>query len=212
MASQVPDWAALAEGIRVGDKTAVEQFYTTFNEGFRWFIQRRIGSQDLDDNVHECFMTVIAAIRQRPLREDERFVGYAMTIVRRYISQAIAKRIANRSHNDAQDFGSLPSAGLSPESSAMQAEGRQIARRVLSTLSRRDRDVLERFYLRDETEQEICEALNLSRDQFRNTKHRAKAKFVAAWRRWAAPRPRPRFPAVTVPAQSAVAPAIQRVA
>jgi DNA-directed RNA polymerase specialized sigma24 family protein len=48
---------------------------------------------------------------------------------------------------------------------------------VLRSLSRRDRDILTRFYLHEQSPEEICQDMGLSETQFRLLKSRAKARF-----------------------------------
>jgi DNA-directed RNA polymerase specialized sigma subunit len=48
---------------------------------------------------------------------------------------------------------------------------------VLASLSPRDRNILERFYLQEQTQEQICEEMSLSETQFRLLKSRAKARF-----------------------------------
>jgi DNA-directed RNA polymerase specialized sigma24 family protein len=55
--------------------------------------------------------------------------------------------------------------------------------RVLGGLSKRDRDVLTRFYLKEQSAEEICRDLNLTETQFRLIKSRAKARYGELGRR-----------------------------
>jgi RNA polymerase sigma-70 factor (ECF subfamily) len=48
---------------------------------------------------------------------------------------------------------------------------------VLDGLSVRDREILSRFYLDEQTQEEICDEMDLSETQFRLLKSRAKARF-----------------------------------
>jgi RNA polymerase sigma-70 factor, ECF subfamily len=48
---------------------------------------------------------------------------------------------------------------------------------VLASLSQRGRDILERFYLKEQTQEQICQEMSLSETQFRLLKARAKARF-----------------------------------
>jgi RNA polymerase sigma-70 factor, ECF subfamily len=50
-------------------------------------------------------------------------------------------------------------------------------RRVLESLSRRDREILIRFYLQEESQDQICRDMELTETQFRLLKSRAKARF-----------------------------------
>jgi DNA-directed RNA polymerase specialized sigma subunit len=48
---------------------------------------------------------------------------------------------------------------------------------AIQKLSERDRDVLTRFYLYEETQEQICQEMQLTETQFRLLKSRAKARF-----------------------------------
>ena len=48
---------------------------------------------------------------------------------------------------------------------------------TLQQLSERDREILTRFYLHEETQEEICQDMSLTETQFRLLKSRAKARF-----------------------------------
>jgi RNA polymerase sigma-70 factor (ECF subfamily) len=181
----LPDWAILAEGIRRNDETAVKQFYEVFNRGFRYFIRRQLGPSDLEDSVHDCVLAVIKAVREGAVHEPARFVGFVNTIVRRHIAHKIREKVSGRTEDDIESIPPLRSLYASPESDAIQGDARVVARRVLDTLGDRDRDVLRRFYVLDQTEDQICRELDLSSNGFRNVKHRAKKKFAEHWHRLA---------------------------
>jgi RNA polymerase sigma factor (sigma-70 family) len=177
-----PDWARMAKGIRADDGSAVKEFYEVFNRGFRFFISRQLGSVDLEDNVHDCVLAVMTAVRREQLREPERFVGFVRTIVKRYIAARIKEKISGRADENI-DEARHPLRYLSPdpERNAIRTETRAIARQALETLSGRDREVLRRFYLLEQKEEQIRLEMNLSEHAFKNIKHRAKNKFAEKW-------------------------------
>jgi len=181
-----PDWAALAEGIRNNDEVAVKQFYDIFKHGFRYLVKRQLGSFDLEDSVHDCVLAVMTAVRKGSVREPERFVGFVHTIVKRHIANRIAVKISARSEDDIKSIALVHSTFPSPETQAIRTEAKIIARRVLDSLGDRDRDVLRRFYLLGQTEEQIRRDLDLSFHVFKNIKHRAKKKFAVQWQRHAA--------------------------
>jgi len=53
----------------------------------------------------------------------------------------------------------------------------ELALRVLNSVRKRDREVLIRFYLKEQTAPEICRDMDLSDTQFRLIKSRAKTRF-----------------------------------
>ena len=55
-------------------------------------------------------------------------------------------------------------------------ERRGIARTVLNQLSDREREILQRFYVQEQSEEEIQKAMSLTPTQFRLAKWRAKAR------------------------------------
>lgn len=60
---------------------------------------------------------------------------------------------------------------------------------VLEGISARDREILTRFYLHEQTQQQICDEMNLTETQFRLLKSRAKARFGELGRKKLARRP-----------------------
>ena len=89
-------WAGLVERIRSGDSTGLEELYQVFTTGIRFYLCRQLGPQDLDDKVHDAFLTITHSIRRGELREPQRLMGYVRTIVRRQVAGYIAGAVADR--------------------------------------------------------------------------------------------------------------------
>ena len=75
----------------------------------------------------------------------------------------------------------LPGGGLedteNPEEAAIFHQRNDLIRRVLAELSDRDQEILTRFYLQEQGQDQICDEMSLSETQFRLLKSRAKARF-----------------------------------
>jgi len=56
-------------------------------------------------------------------------------------------------------------------------------RRELAEMRTRDRELLVRFYLENQTREQICEEMGLTETQYRLFKSRAKGKLIAAVQR-----------------------------
>ena len=172
----------MARGIETGDNDCVEEFYRVFNEGFRYRILRVLGPEGVEDSVHTCLVTVISAIRRGGLQDPERMVGFANTIVKRHIAEQIASRVGERNGRiEVECLDSLAAKQPDPETQAERAQARFIMLKVFRTLSSRDHEVLRRFYLLGQSEEQICRDMSLTGNQFRNLKHRAKQRFVERW-------------------------------
>jgi RNA polymerase sigma-70 factor (ECF subfamily) len=177
--NRITDWAQLVQRVHAGEPAAMEELYGIFAKGIRYFLLRNLGPDDLDDKVHDCFVIVTQAIRNGDLREPDRLMGYVRTVVKRQIAGSIDIAVQQR-RNRVEFDDSLFSVSDwrdNPESSVMSRQRADIARRVLEGVSRRDREILQRFYVLEQTQEQICEEMGLTYNQFRLLKSRAKARF-----------------------------------
>jgi RNA polymerase sigma-70 factor (ECF subfamily) len=123
-------------------------------------------------------VVVVQAIRRGELREPSRLMGFVRTIVRRQVAAHIDKVVHTR--RDQIDLDStirLADPDGNPEEQAIFSERTDLINRVLGELSRRDREILTRFYLLEQDQDQICSEMALSETQFRLLKSRAKARF-----------------------------------
>ena len=187
---QLPDWGKLVGRIQSGDSGAMEDLYAVFAKGIRYFLLRNLGPEDIDDKVHDCFVIVIQAIQRGDLREPERLMGYVRTVVKRQIAAAIETAVQQRrSRVDFEEsLFSVSDWRDDPERSVLARQHSEIAHKVLKGISRRDREILRRFYMQEQSQEQICKDMNLSYNQFRLLKSRAKARFGELGKRLAASR------------------------
>jgi RNA polymerase sigma-70 factor (ECF subfamily) len=172
------NWLALVENIRNGERAGMEELYRVFSRGVRYYLCRQLGPQDLDDRVHDTFLIVVQAIRRDELREPERLMGFVRTVVRRQVAAQIDRAVQNRREQADMEATTLVSDRRdSQEAAAISREHEQMAESVLRSVSLRDREILTRFYLMEQSQEEICEEMSLSETQFRLLKSRAKARF-----------------------------------
>jgi RNA polymerase sigma-70 factor (ECF subfamily) len=172
------DWAALVTQIKAGEDAGLEFLYRQFSRGIRYYLCRHLGPEELDDRVHDTFLVVVQAIKKGDLREPERLMGFVRTVVRRqvaaYIDQAVQTR---RDQADIECGVTVVDAKGDPERQAIAQQRKQLMKAVLESLSKRDRDILVRFYLNEEPQEQICREMSLTETQFRLLKSRAKARF-----------------------------------
>ena len=173
-----PSWAELVDKIRQNDANGMEELYRVFSRGVRFYLCRQLGPQDLDDRVHDTFLIVTQAIQRGDLREPERLMGYVRTIVRRQVAAQIETNVQSRKHHFDLDWGlAVSDSGSNPEQNAIQRESQRIALKVLKSIGPRDREILIRFYLYEQSPETICTEMGLTETQFRLLKSRAKARF-----------------------------------
>lgn len=177
-------WADLVDRIRAGEAGAMEELYRIFSTGVRFYLCRQLGAQDLEDRVHDAFLIITQSIRRGDLRDPERLMGYIRTVVRRQVAAQIETVVQSRRNCSPADVGfALRDHHPDPEVEVIQRQNTQVAIRLLQSIPPRDREILTRFYLREQTAQEICRDLDLTETQFRLIKSRAKARFGELGRR-----------------------------
>lgn len=171
-------WVELVNRIRSNESGSLEDLYQLFSKGIRYYLCRQLGPQELDDKVHDTFLVVVQAIQKGELREPQRLMGFVRTIVRRQVAAHIDKVVHIRKEQVELDPSiRLPDPRENPEENAIFHQNTQLVRRVLAELNDRDKDILTRFYLKEQSQQQICLEMGLSETQFRLLKSRAKARF-----------------------------------
>jgi RNA polymerase sigma-70 factor, ECF subfamily len=176
--AEVPSWSNLVERVRSGESEALEELYALFSKGIRFYLCRQLGAQDLDDKVHDVFLIITQAIQSGELREPERLMGYVRTVVRRQVAAHIDHAVQARRHQTSLDSGIvLRDNDADPERKAIIRQSLSVAMKILNSIPTRDREILIRFYLKEQSPSEICRDMDLTETQFRLIKSRAKARF-----------------------------------
>jgi RNA polymerase sigma-70 factor, ECF subfamily len=172
------DWPDLVGRIQKGDDSGMEELYQLFARGIRFYLCRQLGMQELDDKVHDTFLIVVQAIRRGDLREPDRLMGFVRTVVRRQVAAHIDQVVHSRRDEMHLDVGvRVADRRRDPEQNMAYQQKNDFMQNILRQLSERDREILTRFYLHEETQEEICGEMGLTETQFRLLKSRAKARF-----------------------------------
>jgi len=176
---RITDWSEIVARIRDGDPEAMEQLYAIFAKGIRYFLLRNLGADDLDDRVHDCFVIVTEAIRRGDLRDPARLMGYVRTVVKRQIAASIETAVTKRRSQVEyeESLFKITDWKDDPEQSLLARQRAEIARKVLTGISTKDREILQRFYVDEQPQEQICSEMGLTYNQFRLLKSRAKARF-----------------------------------
>ena len=171
-------WVQLVRRIRTSETDGMAELYHLFSKGIRFYLCRQLGIQELDDKVHDTFVVVVQAIRRGELREPERLMGFVRTVVRRQVAAHIDKAVqTRREQTDLEASSRVPDPHGNPEEAAIFHQREDLIRRILAELSSRDCEILTRFYLHEESQEEICSEMTLTETQFRLLKSRAKYRF-----------------------------------
>jgi RNA polymerase sigma-70 factor (ECF subfamily) len=161
--SALTSWAELIDKIRQNDADGLAELNRIFSRGVRYFLCKQVGRQDLDEQVRDTLLVVTQGIQRGELEDPERLVEFVRTIVRCQIAAQIEDNVR--------------AAATNPERDAIRQENRETAREVLRGAAPADREMLIRFYLREQPVDQICTEMGVTETEFRLLKSRAKARF-----------------------------------
>jgi RNA polymerase sigma factor (sigma-70 family) len=185
------NWAAVVEQIRAGDPAGEETLYRDMTAGARLFLQRRLGTTDVGDQVHNVFLIVVEAIRNGTLREPERLMGFVRTVLCRQLNQEVGRVVRARTTSAGTDATDLLTAALpTPEEEVIRDEKLEIMQSLLRKMNPRDFEILTRSYLREQSAEQIQAEMGLTETQFNLLKSRAKHRLTKAMQERFKPTPR----------------------
>jgi len=166
-------WAEIAGKIQQGDNAGVEDLYNALSAGYCANLLRHADPQSVEDGLHEILLTVVEAIRAGELRDPFRLMGFVRTLTRRRAFAHIRKAVFERKYFVPSGHAEPLTPEESPEARTARLEGIERILQVLRRLNTRDREILERFYLAEQTPPQICSEMHLTSTQFRLYKSRA---------------------------------------
>jgi RNA polymerase sigma-70 factor, ECF subfamily len=171
-------WVQLVRRIRCSETDGMAELYHLFSKGIRSYLCRQLGIQEVDDRIHDTFVVVVQAIRRGELRQPERLMGFVRTVVRRQVSAHIDKAVqTRRGQIDSDAISRVADPHENQEEAAISHQREDLIQKVLAELPSRDREILTRFYLQEQSQEEICNEMILTETQFRLLKSRAKSRF-----------------------------------
>jgi RNA polymerase sigma-70 factor (ECF subfamily) len=173
------DWRNVVNLIQRGDPAGEEALYQNLLRGARRFLQRRLGTQDVDDRVHDVFLIVTGTIRRGELQHPERLMAFVRTVLYRQLNLAIGDVIRGRDRSGGvEETAHLTAVEPTPEQLAIASQKVTLMTDLLREMGDRDFEVLSRFYLREQRPEKICADMELTQVQFQLLKSRAKARLT----------------------------------
>lgn len=123
-------------------------------------------------------LSVMTAIKDGQLRNLACLPGFVRTVTRHAIGAEIGSRLRFRTRMvDIAESALHLSDGLDPEILVQRRQRGELAGRILEGMPPRDNEILTRFYMNEESQEQIIAEMRLTVTQFRLMKSRAKARF-----------------------------------
>jgi len=168
-----------------GEPLAEAELVERFRPGLLVMLRHRLRDRHLaEDACQDTLRIAIENLRIGALREPERLAAYLCGI-----AANVARREYRRLKRAAPDGVRVEvvaeATAPSGESALELRERSERIRRVLLSLSARDRELLSDFYLREREKSDVCRRLGLSPDQFDVVKFRALRSFERLWSQYA---------------------------
>jgi hypothetical protein len=163
------DYRVLIDGIAAGDMQSQSEMRELLSGGVRFFLARELPcGQDVADELGNVFSTVVTAIQHGELREPERFLGFVLSVIRLRVAAKIKEMEPVKGRR----------ASHRKEAAPGDEERKHGAMLRFSKLAANDREILMRFYLRQQSPKTICQEMGLTKEQFLLCKGQAKAHFA----------------------------------
>ena len=168
--------SSLLISIQEGDRSAESEFCELLQPGLRLIAQRRANTQDSEDIAQEATIAVLKAARAATITSSD-VAAFARSVVHNMCCTKVRLLSRARLQGSAHDLAVVPSPHSTPEELARERQSLSIAGRVLAELNPQQREILRRFYLDEQTPEQICQDLGLTPTQFRLAKSRAMSRF-----------------------------------
>jgi RNA polymerase sigma-70 factor, ECF subfamily len=161
------DWLSIIAKVKGDDPNGKDQLYRLFSDGIRFMLGRQLGPAQLRTRDLETFEILLDAVRSRSLDEPQNMAGLVRAIVLKQI-------VVYRDEDSLKPSRTIGFPGVIPTKSAIptQTLDRMVA--ILSRMSPRERDALTRFYSYEQTQERICDEMELGESEFLLLKARAK--------------------------------------
>lgn len=148
------------------------------------FLQRRIDNDAAQDLLQRTFLQAIKKIRSEGLDDPGNLGGYLYRTACKLATAYWRGELAHRMETDGELLAGIQDEAQSPEELLDHDLNARIVRELMSKLPvPRDREVLERFYLREESRVVIRESMHLTELQFNQVLWRARQRFAEILRK-----------------------------
>jgi RNA polymerase sigma factor (sigma-70 family) len=170
----------------VAERTALQdQLYVRYRRPLlQVFLHRRIDRDAAEDLLQRTFLQVIKKIRAEGLEDPSNLGGYLYRTACKLATAYWRGELSRKHDNDRELLSNLQDEALSLEERLDHEQLAKCVRDLMDHLPvQRDREVLERFYLREEPRVSIRESLKLTDMQFNQVLWRARQRFGDILRR-----------------------------
>ena len=184
-ASDENDWHDWLRRVTAGDADAEAELVRRYKDGIAIIIQRIVHNESTaEDLSQETFRVVLEKIRKGDVREPEKLSGFICGVARNLAIDSARKTRRSAAGQEAVDADDIPDPQPDQFEQLWRKERAEIVRRTIDELkSKRDREVLFRYYIAEEDKERICADLGLTSQQFNSVIFRALKRYKELYKK-----------------------------
>jgi RNA polymerase sigma-70 factor (ECF subfamily) len=184
-ASDENDWHEWLRRITAGDESAEAELVRRYKFGIAIIIHRIVHSDSIaEDLSQETFRIVLEKIRKGDVREPEKLSGFICGVARNLAIDSARKMRRSASEQEMVNADDIRDPQPDQFEQLWRKERAEIVRQTIDELkSKRDREVLFRYYIAEEDKERICAELNLTSQQFNSVIFRALKRYKELYKK-----------------------------
>ncbi len=166
--------------IKHGSHQAETELVKRYQRGLRFLVKYRTGDEEFAKEVaQETLLVVLQRLRTKSIEQPEKLSPFVLQTARNIMIGQIRKSARRRTEPDSLQIERTASNLQDQTYVAMRDQEAVIVQQLLREMScERDRQILERFYLRDQEKPDICRALCIDESHFKRVLYRARKRFA----------------------------------
>ena len=172
----------LVNRVQNGDQAAETEMVERYSRGLRFLLRRKTRDTQLsEDFLQETWAIALVKLRRNGLDNPGRLAGYLCGIANNLALGE--RRRVNRQHTsvNSEIIALIPDDSSNPFRHVSRAELCNQVQGLLDDLKKeRDREILRRFYVREEDKDSICKRLGIDGLHFNRVLYRARQRLKSA--------------------------------
>lgn len=171
--------ADIVAHIKRGDAAAETELWERYCRGLLFLLRRKTRDPELAQDLRqETFRIALVKLRSDGLNDPEKLAAYLRGIAVNLVSGDWRKRARQKTSADTEVVEQSADTVSSVQDSVTRDETAGLVRKLVGELSvERDREILMRFYIREEEKDSICTELGITALHFNRVLFRAKQRF-----------------------------------
>jgi len=172
----------LVKRIHNGDHVAETEMIERYSRGLRFLLRRKTRDLNLaEDFLQETWAIALMKIRDNGLDDPKRLAGYLCGIANNLALGERRRVNRQRTSINSELVALIPDEHSNPFRHVSRAEVCHQVRGLLDDLKKeRDREILKRFYVREEEKESICKRLDVDSVHFNRVLYRARQRLKSA--------------------------------